>query len=1546
MNIIHKGPLWGESFMAVVPRGIIMHARPAPSDVHQLGWQVVKFLDKLQFVFNRMTYATAEGIVAIASLLAALRATDSQADMTALGFDKTSSGQAEAIGLLQIASDEWDDADSHWKEISNCVVLPLRRTVIADGASAVRFARDTASRLSLAPRRFLEWEEAIQAVERVVSEAVLNVVQHAYPPGTDSWVYTCFTITPASHVLASLGATAVLAPEEEEWLKEQQSLGNFVFEAAIGDYGQGVPRSLYLDATEKLEEFRKIIKGKGSGRNDFLDARFELHQCLCQYAFHHDSTRKKPSDFPTRAAALNWRGLHRCWQAVRSLNGCLVLASGQGRAGFAVCGGAVHRVRPQVRRKSDLPGTLVVLRLPLETSQRRRASSAAPTVSGKACRLSVLERAPKVDLLEASHGLRCILDLHPKGTPTFAVLCPFESFAADERTSAQFMTMIRACPKDCIIAVMFADVPEQILDELRATDDVAEGAEGVDVGMPLILALWRPDSTRLTWRIVGHIPLSSEGASIFRDLERKGHVSLKDASVRAQELAYDWASPFAGLLEYDSKEKELRAHWNEAFLPIEDLASLLNDSLETWFNEEIKNDRCPFHFKAPAGSAYRLPTGRLACRFISVWEMLRSNRLLSRALGQLFVALLKGKQHDMRNICVVADGPASYFVARVLLGHCVDEEPSILMPHQLSHANVAKDSQLVLFSDAVFRGETIQRQLVTLQKQGIHVSRVVACLDLQATEKRRADVGAVPMISLATLRFDPILVDDSGGTPAPTAIEIDQIRHVPISHKSEFQDLTDDADTARFLEHETGLFRSGFHLLGERVHTISLPTDRLVERHGAKLVAWILAALEARLSNLPRAHGTRDVVLFYKEEAHVAKIAGNVCEGLLSSKDTGRMAALGAVFVSPLTVASLERRQVFPHPEESLLANIRPANSLFAENMPEPGFIAVYMDDACVTGNSLRDFLIKACRPEKRVPSEIIAMVVVNRLSPGENRFFGVCRELAGAPMADQTQTSGILFRLTQVFRLQVKSTEKLAETDIHGLVRTMQSHEHNLPPRLRTYLQAVADKISRMFALHGGGLSHNANIQHPFYPQDTVHETQVTTRAVRIRHLLALNQQNEGVLTPLLQEIQAAEAAKDFTLLHILAIEPSLLKADPLVSASRAGVRQLCMEAIAADLPPHAKSDALAVLAMEPRELTRSLRAILVPLLKDTHLADQLLTCLLAQRDRDDHWFNAINAALDDKHLDIPKATFWSIRAILLAAQRIKAAGELTDFPSALHQIHTFVSRMGAHLPQYNSWHASYMALRGNRRTTAAPFDKTLADKIQAGLACLDSDIIPAMRALHFIAREKGYAAEAERLDNAIWTAEEQRVRIAHMMRGARTGDGTASLDVIREAWGKLCNATLKTEPLDQFLARESSVKKDRSVLVDVMPRFLCLPVKILDVYRDHNAANLRLDISDEAMFVAAAGREPVRFVFKTLVDNVTIHGDENGAVVRLEGTSIIIRNRIRSDRHRGTGRGLALAKTVASGEGFSVITKEKNNVFVARVSFPEAFTVLPALP
>ncbi len=742
----HEGPLYLASFFDAVPRRLIQPGRKTRDDPHQMGWRYVAPSYDTGVKFRKMEYATAEAAVALAIAVDVARRATGRKGAFRVESDGESDERFAVLGLRQVAKDCWDGPKQEWTPIGSHNTYGLWRAKVTERRSVSEVVKQIVRSIELLPSDVLgsRANEIAMAIERVAAEVAMNAFEHAYVDEDARYLYVCATIGPPRYLLAPKKQEFHRTPPEEVmWLND--SSDGLVLEIAMGDAGQGVPKTLWRNAQQAGIDLEGLA-GKSLGTKAGIAARAKVHQLLCDHAFHHDSTCKDPDSFDSRAEMLNWRGLHRCLSQIAHQHGAIALASGQGRSGYAWKRHEMIRFTQTIAFDKNLPGTMVVFRV--SAKSRLKGSFRRPPSAG-AMPLTVHDMVSKRSLGSDFPG-HCD---RPVGFRAFdrdssdvtVLLFPFERITS----AAPLLDAIKRLSGDRVAAIMFADVPDGVLAELRAS---VQDWSAVQSGAPRLVCLWRPGEHALRWKVVGAVPFHEKTRLVMDGLEELGSVKVPQDQPRLTGFAQELALTYPSFVRFDKGSNCSTLSPFAPSLSTGDFSEALRKAFEDYWQQVQDSSAVTV---AGEGEAIRLSTGRLVHRFLSILEMLWASPILAEAAGQRLCQILRSVCGASDDVCVVADGPAGYYVARLLL-RGQRKAPKVSFERLFRPTRAGQ--RVVAFLDAVYRGETARRLVRGLQ-QSANVEHVIVCADLRKEPRSLSEYHLTRMVE-----YDAWKANTSGRT--------------------------------------------------------------------------------------------------------------------------------------------------------------------------------------------------------------------------------------------------------------------------------------------------------------------------------------------------------------------------------------------------------------------------------------------------------------------------------------------------------------------------------------------------------------------------------------------------------------------------------------------------------------------------------------------------------------------------------------------------------------------------------------------------------------
>jgi hypothetical protein len=1466
-TVQHFGELHRDSLLNVIPQDLVIPERASGKNDLSFGWAISDSPPRQLIQFKDILYATAEAAVCLAVITESVRHSKTP-DALEIQFGDGTVEWARSLRLDQVITGDWAAPKSDWTEVRGCYACPVARFLMRAEADVTHITDWVIGAVQKLPQNVLisrshEMHDLLLCMRRVVSEAVLNIWQHAYPSKPIKPVYICLTVSPPRHYTESHNNKFLKTPKQPvSWLEENKN--GLVFEIAIGDHGLGIPKTLWRNCQSRG---LTITREKCWISPDPID-RARCHQEICKYAFDHQSTSKQDKDFPNRTARLNWRGWHRGMRLTSHVGGCIYVSSGRGIAGYAYIGGRIQQLNYGQSSSIELPGTIAVLRF---STQPKHATKVLTASSGDKATIRISQTILEEHLKLPQQANRNIVGFAEPPRSLSAVAITF-SFRAIEEEGELFQ-LVEACPPNHVLLLLFTKIDETLLNLLRTSETAYDD---VKHGLPRLICIPSPDRANLSWKIAGVLPVTAEADRVYSDLEEYGFADLSKEKEPVWNLAREFARNYPSFIEILETEKRIQFIHFSCELDQADVSDSLQKTFAAVWEKELQKIAV---FLPSSKKVIRLPSGRYVARAISVLHMLWSKPLLVEALR---VKLREIINHFGRpqEICIIADGPASYFVACLLLRGQTDVPRILIYGHRMVDLKLFK---IILFVDLLSRSQTVIKVMNELQARSYEISRVVACMDIRVgvfDQLVDNNPTASPLIAPDTLirmKFDPQPLTE---TPDPlNVVEWDAITHAPVHTTSEFNTLGFDQSINQFLSDHPELFRHGFHVVANRLHTISLDTRAMVINHKDKVIAWLGATAINLIRTLPKIDFS-EVVFYCRSESCVFSVLDGFANAIAKE-----FPIVSRVSCSTLHAAPTSPKSLFPREEEnimkdlSILLDLRHPE-LFPRDEKRRKFLGVYLDDAAITGNTLFDSISKIVRLSSPHPSGILALLLVNRLNPRETRLLSSCRSLSSHPIsqAHHHTEAMVPFRFGYVSRLQVRSLEEFASTSAAKKIAKMNLACQHCGKDIQSYLENIQEKLNK--------ITHSSDIVAHIYHPDIKVACPITSRAARLRHLLALSAQNEGVMVDILTELQEIKRHRDYSFLSVLALEPDILESDPLPYEGWDTIQDLCVSALGSDCLPSLKSDALAVLAFVPSgHPIEKVDAILAPILQDQKLAVQFTAQFRTFCAHDRNLFSKILASLDSISDPGIKPFAEKVCDLLRATETIYQTYTINNTATAFSLLHKLIAETGWHVgisdwKVFNQW---IKRLRDNQVVSFDPQIKTIA------ISCLElaeKTLIPGIAALNHIAKERqDYGA--------VHTLEEARFQSVIACSSIRAAIETSvAVAKLKETWHQLTHATLVGTPPDSFLARHNVVSDDPSVLETVMPKFFSSPYwlfrqvhhRLLNAYGGC-LKNLILEVDASAYenqnIVIPYARTVLYDVFYLLLDNVAQHGVIPGAKV-----------------------------------------------------------------
>lgn len=1503
LTIRHAGPLTLSSLGNALPAHLFRPTTQSNSqetevvDPYRLGWECVPLEQEVRFAFRDMSFATAEGVATFAAIVECLRVKGNvnvQVDL-----DPRNEQWNQALGLSQIQRGEWTNIlPNIISEINGRYVSSAWRCELRNREEAPDFASQVVRVLDDLPQDLLgdSREEITAALNLVIRESFLNVFEHAYPNAERRPIFGSLTVTPFP-ARGQLGALAYATSQELEWFQSNLDLGSML-EISIADFGLSVPCTLWSDFSHNHSSRFSELSGLNLGTREGQRARAALHQEIGLWAFNHLSSRKQPNDFPDDLARYNWRGLSRALNSAALLEACILIRSGQARAGYSFRkrSGSILRINDKIHR--EFPGTALVFRFPLHGPLER----SRPLRGGKARPLQEINPRELISINKLAYN--SVSDLGSDAVPVLGVVHPFSTLGETEISSLLFH-MRGAIPQRVLLHLFCYPKNFAVLDSLRV---FSEDISPIDAGVPRLVGFWAPDQ-RIIWKFVGALPEAAR--RIIDQLESSGAAYFDEESPDGV-LVRQIAQAYGNCFQLGEGSIRLSLFYTE--LGFETLESALDEAFSMWldFGHEGWLFEDPTH-------VYRLPTGRLVRRFVSVFKLLLSNDMLAQAVGlKLRRLLLSWQAVRAAPTIILAHSEASYFVARMLLR---DKHIRADIYVRKLPGEVTPDMPVLVFADAVYKGETLTSLVRSLDR----ISNIICAVNLRDSHQFGDEIPG--MLSLLSYPFDAQEMNITPVGPEPSwslkhELEVDAVTHIPEEGaQSERIRIGTSLERDIFIDNTPEILRYGVHWANARVHTVSLSVTNLLNNNSSEVLGWLLNLVEEFADHYGVHNGSVDLVIFTRYEARVVRIVQEFCRNLKIS-DRKR---ISRVFSVVLPFAPAAPREVFGRISGGLLTGIAEA---FSDRMQltfdQPtDFVALFLDDHCVTGNNLRNFLIRAMTSDSvYAPKAILAVPVVSRLGPGEEFFLSsVCSTLS-SPVVTREQ---VPFHFRSLFRLQVRSADAIQSTSTFGFLGRCLSAVRLMNEEMRLYIMELRDSL---LSVHGGRV-----VRHPFHRGKLTNSRLISPRIVRIRHLIALHQQNIGVLGELLREGYKAFGEVDYDLLTLFALEPALLETPALQKAWGHDLAALAASCLKTCEHDGLRSDALTVLALSSNDLASRLTEVIPYISQDRDLIDQMLVLLVVLAPNQGYWIENMFSAVDRLGSNIPGDVRSYLRGFAASVAQIVGPAAVKTMDDAQAAVDRFVGGLAFHgrwlqpLTSINDWLSQREFERDGSEASY------VVGKVKNAVSVMRNVVLPAVDGLLLLAKERNEISVASGLDDARLDLIHSLNFLAEFADNIGTGPvGRWVAQSIEEFWARIQDKTFKASP-DMFL---STLREDEpsGIFERMMQRMFSSPADIIRHL-------VRMQLPGAEIFVEWErfdGNPPiviapysVKMVVESsrlLLQDMERHGDPKSFRIEfslkdVSGSSALhckFSNRVRSDDLPRGGKSQARVKALALECGASV--------------------------
>ncbi|MBK9241037.1 MAG: hypothetical protein IPL75_12395 [Acidobacteria bacterium] len=498
------------------------------------------------------------------------------------------------------------------------------------------------------------------------------------------------------------------------------------------------------------------------------------------------------------------------------------------------------------------------------------------------------------------------------------------------------------------------------------------------------------------------------------------------------------------------------------------------------------------------------------------------------------------------------------------------------------------------------------------------------------------------------------------------------------------------------------------------------------------------------------------------------------------------------------------------------LVEVRPSRLFGSAGVTWEHSTIVYLDDATVTGESMRRFLLRTLWQRKTPgPSQVIVVPLVSRFEPTEELFFSeLCSQVSSGAALVQ-------FSFVPLFRLPVPSSDAFDRTGYYRHVTRVVRVVSQLDDELR----AFGERLRKRLIL---GESHTGGLQHPFAVGPSS-QAPLSADAIAIRHLLALQNHTAGVIGVLLDSLLHRCKAEDQSLVVLFATEPELLTSPLIRSEVQRDVAELAARVLSKVEDESVRSDALFVLAVQ-RRLIKALPSVLPSIASSRVLTVTAISLLLALNNEPDLWTACEPAvvAAQAREVDAVAGTNLHYFATSLRSfSRSLVLPSITNDHDARKYLLTVIAHMSYHgrgLAAFNrvtTWQESRASLRDARRGDEVR--QILNDAMRIAY----TEVVPGVEGLIYWARRKS-PQHIEALSTLLFSLKTDLGRLESALSTLTAAAvGQAGAESLGQLWSAFRGRTL-VRSTEVVLSREFRSQEQLSLEV-MLPRFFSLPFEIV---------------------------------------------------------------------------------------------------------------------
>jgi len=819
-------------------------------------------------------------------------------------------------------------------------------------------------------------------------------------------------------------------------------------------------------------------------------------------------------------------------------------------------------------------------------------------------------------------------------------------------------------------------------------------------------------------------------------------------------------------------------------------------------------------------------------------------------------------------------------------------------------------------------------------------------MDLREEGKTTLGKYNTPITSLVRYAFDAQEVVGALSERDRLTLEVDAVTHIP--HESPTTDtlqIGTNAERTLFIESNPTLFRFGLHRTGGRIHTFSLSTDRLIDSHQDQLCEWIRSLIEEVVR---KNRAIRSIVIFTRTEASIKKLTQ-----LLGSQLLNQFSSM-AMFTAIIPVVPAGSKEVFGRPAPLLFHGLQPVGmtGLFT---PEPtDFLAVYLEDSSVTGKTLLNFLIQVSKAATgQTPIAVVSIPILSRFSPAEETFYSeVCQGLAA-----ENRKSAIPFWFRPLFRLQIRSTDRVQALPVFELIAQLSAKQSALDFRLQRYVQLILQTLTAELATPIRANADQPPLQHPFFTGTKAEPIACSDRTIRIRHLIALFEQNIGVLSEVLFELLLACNEDDDSLLTMLALEPDLVRTPPFSRECRLDITNLAIRALESlKTDPSTKSDALAVIACQGQPIVNRISQILPAISGVPELIDQYVVHLLSYLASSKISSVELQRTIDTCRPVLRPEEYAYVKGCIKSHIDTSGPSGIHTSEDALRVLRNLVAGTAIHgnghssLKTVNNW---LLRTSVDRYSSEVSYvRRMLADAI----ATIRSAIIPGLSGLLWWAEHESYNLAAALAFRDAWFS--VSINLNNLEAFVETLEeghiGQYAADHIERLWLRIRDNSQINAPDIYLSGSIPPIYESPPILERWAPEFFSAPFEVAVNMATKLATSPLISSSWEVdgrglyVVVAMVPLKAVNEVFRLLLEDMQKHGsiETFEMTFRLDRNNdrdcliAQFQNEVAADDAPGTGKSQRRISTIATDYGFTVkfdAANKPGEKYGVTVKFPE---------